>query len=282
MIANVDADDIDVVNGIIKSDAADGTAAVFQAGGWELGSADNAAALAEAASRAALPAPAIASADQRRPDLTASFATVTEAAREATDVGTRAAYAFLYGMQMPSGPPEPPTGKMKNSTKMIDRHRREEARRTRAFMFGQIALKSKDPSYCGVVANAITVLLGQQPGPRGATTSGVSDTVHALFTSLGVARNKSNYNDMLKNLLVQFPEPWDATSVGKDDVTALSFDNLEFMCVLGMILMGSHLLQIQPLAHVALAHEPLALGRLPVESGLLARHGAESLCCRVC
>ena len=77
--------------------------------------------------------------------------------------------------------------------------------------------------------NAVSVMLGQQPGPPDAKTSGVSDTVHALFTKLGIARNKQKYHELLAELAAQHPEQFDPKLVGRNDVSSLSFDNLEFM-----------------------------------------------------
>jgi len=91
------------------------------------------------------------------------------------------------------------------------------------------ALKSKNPSYCGPVVNAVSVILGQQPGPAGATTSGVSNTVHNLFTGIGIARNKQKYQKLLADFAAKHPEQYDAKLFGRNDVSSLSFDNLEFM-----------------------------------------------------
>ena len=48
--------------------------------------------------------------------------------------------------------------------------------------------------------NAVSVMLGQQPGPPDAKTAGASDTVHTLFTKMGIARNKQKYQALLAEL----------------------------------------------------------------------------------
>ena len=79
------------------------------------------------------------------------------------------------------------------------------------------------------MVNAVTVILGQQPGPADAKTSGVSDIVHSLFTGLGVARSKQRHQELLAELAATHPEQHDPKLVGRNDVSSLSFDNLEFM-----------------------------------------------------
>ena len=125
--------------------------------------------------------------------------------------------------------PELPVTTNSHDPKAINTVNVARRRRTRAFIMAEQWKKSKNPKYNGRCSNAITMMLASQPG-RTADGPGASSKMWDLLSAgLGLARDKQSYQNLVRDLIAQHPDPISEEMFVKDCAAAMTYDNCEFM-----------------------------------------------------